>query len=189
MKYKKQPTDQYLQYQFDPRQYTDKWPMFVIDGILTAASKKTANVVIAQIVYTLYDRDRHPLYVGQSYDIRTRMRWHQKKAYWHETTHIGIIPCGSVDEMDFVEILEIQKKHPKYNADCNRADKEFQVLYYSLDRPLCSCKSCYTEYVVPTRGLLDIEHIPSSVDCASNDNLTLQTEYHPGRPGFRKAEV
>ncbi len=137
MKTKKNVTDSYKNYtftddEFDPYvgipNWLDTFPCILSDRQFFGFDEKD-NIVIP-VVYTFYDEQRHPLYVGKSISIIDRIYYHEyskdKREPWMKNVvYIGLILCDSLNEMDIIEVLEIHKKLPKYNSDCRNDTKEY----------------------------------------------------------------
>lgn len=67
--------------------------------------------VLQPIVYTFYDKDRHPLYVGKSKRFDNRIKWHERakdsgnESWMQDVEYVGLICLETLEEMDVVEVL------------------------------------------------------------------------------------
>lgn len=67
------------------------------------------------VVYSFYDKDKNPIYVGKSINFVDRYDWHRRKPYYQEIEYIGFRQYNNRAEMDLAELFQIQNKLPKYN--------------------------------------------------------------------------
>lgn len=82
-----------------------------------AISKDTGEKYIFPLVYTLYDENDCPLYVGSTQSIADRIDWHMRKDYWTSVRTIGIRAYPDREQMRIAELYWIFAKKPKYNND------------------------------------------------------------------------
>jgi len=72
---------------------------------------------ILPAVYTFYDEDGEPLYIGSSQWLDDRFDWHRRRPYWSQTKRIGIRVYPDREQMRLAELALIFSKRPKYNRD------------------------------------------------------------------------
>lgn len=120
MKTRKQQTDDYKNYTLKESETVrfpdDEEAAWVLDTLsyMGIKDESEGTIFIAPIVYTFYDANKHPIYVGKSINIKERFDWHRRQKYWSEVSYIGILLCDNLVWMDIVEICEINNKMPKY---------------------------------------------------------------------------
>lgn len=72
------------------------------------------------VVYRLYDKDRHLIYVGSSNNYVKRIRSHlMLQTWWHEIYYYDII-CVKESERFYLERFHINQLDPEYNVMCKR---------------------------------------------------------------------
>lgn len=139
MKTRKQQTDDYKNYTLKESETVrfpdDEEAAWVLDTLsyMGIKDESEGTIFIAPIVYTFYDADKHPIYVGKSINIKERFDWHRRQKYWSEVSYIGILLCDNLVWMDIVEICEINNKMPKYNRDSNYDS--------AVNKYVCFCSS------------------------------------------------
>ena len=97
----------------------------------SALNNKQGNKYILPIIYTLYGKNRKPLYIGASQGIFDRLDWHSRKDYWKEVYTIGIRVYPDREQMRIAEIMWIFRKKPIYNRDANYNDNK-EVLAFGM---------------------------------------------------------
>lgn len=138
-KTKKKLTDDYLKYRFADGQYSDSAPEWLDVFDLTLSAEELcfgrAGKCVLPIVYTFYDAGRRPLYVGKTFRFNDRVKWHErtgrgggKEPWMQDVEFCGLIPCHSLDEMDIIEALEIQKKRPRHCRDLSHGSEDIEII-------------------------------------------------------------
>ena len=72
---------------------------------------------ILPAVYTFYDAEGKPLYIGASQWLDDRFDWHRRRPYWKLIKKIGIRIYPDREQMRLAELALIFAKRPKYNRD------------------------------------------------------------------------
>lgn len=160
MRVKKQLTENYKNYTFCHDDFNEEPPIWLDDYDIFMGEIKTNESGIPYIlpmVYTYYDKSKHPLYVGKSEVFNNRVKQHERakekgaEPWMNEVMYCGLIWCETLEEMDVVEILEIQKKKPRYSRDNCRDAKEY--LSPIFGRRAYDIKTFYTEEIFPYEKL------------------------------------
>lgn len=165
MKTKKTITDSYKKYTFKDAdflpfdsipEWLDQYSYLLVDQSIFGFENK--DDVIVPIVYTLYDREKHPLYVGKTFRLIDRIYYHdyskdKREPWMKDVVYIGLTLCNSLDEMDLIEVLEIHKKLPKYTSDC-RNDIGKYVAAFEIKNQL-NIQASYTEDVILYETFID----------------------------------
>ena len=89
------------------------------------------------VVYSFYNKNKEPIYIGKSISFLDRYDWHLRKQYAKEIEYIGFRLYKNEAEMELAELFHIQKNIPKYN----KASK------YNYDLEMVSFKDFSTEEI------------------------------------------
>ena len=155
-------TDEYLNYSFQDEEFSESHPGWLFPRWMTGVEYMAGLIDrhgVRPVVYTMYDRDRHPLYVGKTKWFVDRTWQHEREKtrnepWMNEVVFVGLIPCFDLFEMDIIEILEINKKRPRFNKDLLH-DYE-----HSIDSPIeeeqIGVGVAYSENVFPYALLFSV---------------------------------
>ena len=157
MKTKKPLTDSYLKYTFSDEQFSANADMWVDNlhwaGWLTYEENKR---YIVPTIYTFYNEDGHPLYVGKSIQLDARIVQHLraleagKQSWAKDVVYLGLIFATSLEEMDIMEVLEIQKKLPRYCSDFRHDTENYEPFILRRDgKPSYEIITNYEEEIFP----------------------------------------
>lgn len=157
MKTKKPLTDSYLKYTFPDEEFSANADMW-IDNLHWAGwllHEENKRYVVPAI-YTFYNEDRHPLYVGKSIQLDARIIQHLrafeagKQPWIKDVVYLGLTSAISLEEMDIMEVLEIQKKLPRYCSDFRHDTKNYEPFISGRDgRPSYEIITNYEEEIFP----------------------------------------
>lgn len=162
MKKARRKTDAYLNYTFPDDSYNDLPPGWLDDVDIMLALKDEIfgkdKKVIQPIVYTFYDKSKHPLYVGKSMCFDNRIKQHcrlkeNKEPWMNDVAYVGLIPLGDLYDMDIIEMIEIAKKCPLHSNDLNHDGDEY-ITPLGIG-PSLEIKIFYEENVFPFKRLFD----------------------------------
>lgn len=148
--------DDYLDYVFEDNSLIDRVPDWIDDlDLIFGIAEKSGEKTIQPIVYTFYDKEKHPLYVGKSVDIFQRMKWHHRaqekgrERWLGDVAFLGLILFDDVSQMNIAEIVEISIKRPKFNRDCRDDYSGATIPMFRPEGPSFTFQPNYTEDIFP----------------------------------------
>lgn len=161
-KTRKNITNSYLDYEFSPEEYCDDPPEWYGDLeiclAIPAEFSQGDGTVLQPLVYTFYDKDKHPLYVGKSKRFWDRLAWHErakdnKEPWMYNVEYVGLICLETLEEMDVVEVLESHKKLAKYSPDLKHDGENYTTPLFG--HKAFDITTYYEEDVFPYSKLWD----------------------------------
>ena len=193
MKTKKLLTDSYLKYTFPDEYFSDGAELW-IDNLEWASFLSNAENkrFVMPTIYTFYDECRHPLYVGKSIQLDARLSQHLrafeagKETWIKDAIYLGLILATSLEEMDIIEVLEIQKKLPRYCSDFRHDTGNYEPFLSRRDnKPLFEITTNYEEEVFPLEIYLLHYYEGNELD------LTLEEQFpsYPFRFSVSKRQI
>lgn len=129
------------------------------------------------VVYRLYDKDRHLIYVGSSNNYVKRIRSHlMLQEWWHEIYYYDIIFVEEVDRFE-LERFHINQLDPEYNVMWKRegsSPPRAVSLLATTNKPAKAIKEYNYKNKIIKKDINTIKQI----EYPNGATITIKGEYH-----------